>query len=252
MRRGEIIGLALCGILGGMVPGRAAADDAPPKPAVKPAAPTAAPAAGPAAAPAAAPTDRHVSWTFLEAGYVYADTDSVDSSPIGDLEGTNDGSGLGLAASIGFYKYFHLGADYSWINGDGLEATRLFAGPGAHYNIWKSTDAFFDLGYAFYQGDPAPNACETDPVSGVVHCDTDSGGVGLRAGVRSLVLPKLELGLRASYASLDDHDVGGGRLTARYYVMNNLAFATDLDYDSDKWFALFLGFRFDFDRPSEG
>lgn len=187
-----------------------------------------------------------ISWTYAEAGYAFVYTDHSSWSNLDQGDNLN---GLGLEVALEFFDHFHIASEYNWGKEDQTDGTsleRLFAGGGAHYSILETTDIYAELGYAYIDPGYVSNP-SNQPGAGNSGSDD---GVSLRAGVRSFVLPNLELSLRGSYADRGKpKDAGGaGRFGIRYYLTSMLAVSTYLDYDSDSQLTYFLGFRLDFGR----
>lgn len=187
-----------------------------------------------------------VSWTYLEAGYAYQNVANADDTPVGDLSALDDGHGAAFELSFSPFSHAHVAADLVWTELDveddgksssGPDLMTAFVGAGGHYSVLSSTDVYLDVGYAYEGLD-----------SGCCGLGDDDNGGAVRAGVRSVVLPALELGARAAYKNVGGDSVGAGRLTGRWYFSNAIALALNLDYDSDEVFTLFSGLRLDFGR----
>jgi hypothetical protein len=177
---------------------------------------------------AAAPSKNQVSWSYLDAGYVYANLEEAD------VPDADDAQGIGLALSMEVFEYFHITGNYSWTSDDDVDFSSVFGGVGGHFTVLDSTDLFMDIGYAYGEVD-------VDGAEG--HDD----GVGLRGGVRSLVIDNLEVELSGSYADLDE-SVTAGLLGTRYYLDNVYGIGIDFEYTDEGTYAAFAALRFDFGR----
>lgn len=187
-----------------------------------------------------------VSWNYLEAGYAYQNVQNADDTAVGDLSALDDGNGAAFELSFSPYNHVHVGADLTWTELDveddgesssGPDLMKAFVGVGGHYTVLRSTDVYLDAGFAYEGLD-----------SGCCGLGDDDNGGAVRTGVRSLVLPSLELGARAAYTNVGGDSVGAGRLIGRWYFSNVIALALNLEYDSDEVFTLFSGLRLDFGR----
>ena len=176
---------------------------------------------------------------------IKADEEMRETSVI-FLSALDDGHGAAFELSFSPFSHAHVAADLVWTELDveddgksssGPDLMTAFVGAGGHYSVLSSTDVYLDVGYAYEGLD-----------SGCCGLGDDDNGGAVRAGVRSVVLPALELGARAAYKNVGGDSVGAGRLTGRWYFSNAIALALNLDYDSDEVFTLFSGLRLDFGR----
>ncbi|WP_220272525.1 porin family protein [Alteromonas aestuariivivens] len=66
--------------------------------------------------------------------------------------------------------------------------------------------------------------------------DTDGGddnGISLNAGIRSMVMPNIELGGEVSYYNLDDSDMGI-KLSGKYYINHRWAVGASFEMIDDR------------------
>lgn len=197
--------------------------------------------AGPAASPP-------VSWNYLEAGYAYVNVQNADDTPVGDLSPLDDGDGAAFELSFSPFTHTHVAADLLWTELDveddgqsssGPDLMTAFVGAGGQYSVLRSTDVYLDAGFAYAGLD-----------SGCCGAGEDNKGGAIRAGVRSIVLPSLEIGGRMAYTNVGGESVGAGRLSGRWYFSKMVALAVNLEYDTDEMFTLFSGLRLDFGRSN--
>jgi len=122
------------------------------------------------------------SWTYVDLGYVRADS------------GDNDADAYGIAGSFGFGELFHVNA--VWVDGtdsddDDFDSYRI--GAGLHPAVTDDTDLVLEIGYATISSDDFSN---------------DPSWVDLTLGVRSMITDRFELNA-AIVTAVGDDDIGG-------------------------------------------
>ena len=159
-------------------------------------------------------------YTYAEIGYGETDFDNVGSFEV-------DGDGFRLGGSVALNDSWHLFASYDdqeidVDGGEGLSGsvdyTELAIGGGFNHGITDATDLVIRLAY--------------------VDADLefiDDNGYALSAGVRSMVLPKLELNAGITYSDIGDFeddtsfDVGGVfNFTDMFAVTAGASFGDDI------------------------
>ena len=155
-------------------------------------------------------------WTYLDLGYLVADSEE------------NDSDGYRFSGSFGFAELWHVGAAYNDFeieggngNGGGSDGDYLELWAGVNPALTDNTDFVFDVGYL-------------DGSTEQGNTETDFDGYQLRVGVRSYVTDNLELHAFANSRSIDvDGQAGdltdvGVNAGGQYFFTENLSVGVDV------------------------
>ena len=172
---------------------------------------------------------RIVSWSHLEAGYVFVDRGK-------------DSHGLELKLTKEMYEHFHFLADFEWTRGSmpgsdkGPDVSDIFVGVGGHHEIAEQADIFLNLGW---------NYVKLDPDSGRANEQGDEN-LGVEFGARGFVSEDLELGVSGYLTKLFGDDIREAKISSRYYFTSWVALGLDFTYDDEDDYRIFGGLRLDF------
>lgn len=184
-----------------------------------------------------APAARVHDYNFLDVAYLYQDID------IGNVSETAHGFGVSGGAQLS--DWFSLWASSSAVlmETETVDVTTAVIGIGvrAHAPLTDHASAYAAAGYltAEVEAEWADGRDERVSVS------TDGNGYSLGAGIRALVVPRLELSLAVSLTSYDDESdtsVGGG---LQYSLTDKVALGAVVSVADDAVGAA-LGARFYF------
>ena len=180
----------------------------------------------PALAQSDAPATPIHDYTFVDVGYQYLDID-VDNI-------NEDAHGLGVAGGVQMNDWFHLWASTSlsriemeYVN---VTTTTIGIGMGAHTPLTDNVSAYANVGYVTAEVEVEWAIAEDVNAS----ISTDGNGYSLGAGIRTSVLPKLELSAGVSLVSIEDESdtsLGGGvvySLTQKVALGASLSVADDV------------------------
>ncbi len=146
-----------------------------------------------------------LSYSYLEANYVWLDNDSQnDTFDGGELVGSFQLPILGLFLQAGARK-----------QSSGADLTTWTVGAGYHIGFGGRFDAYGILSWQDVKLDGSGSDF------------TDSGVAG-EAGLRMMMLKNLELNGRFKWADVENSDAGGG-LGARFYFSGNLSAGLNVD-----------------------
>jgi len=166
---------------------------------------------------------------------VSAENPSFDYLDIGysnwNLDGSSDKTdGFEFKGSLTINEFLYVAGDYTNISSFGLSVGFTTVGLGYKYNFTDTTTFFAELDYL-----------NINPESG----DSESG-FEITSGVRSMVLPKLELKGAIEYLNTGRNDDNTSLVVGGVYSFTD-TFASYVDYkrDSDlqRWS---IGLRFNF------
>lgn len=144
-----------------------------------------------------------------------------------------DGEGIRVDGSFSPARFLHLiGSFSSWEYDGPLERTEFTIGAGGHAPISRDTDLVGELFYV-------DREWETRGI------DEDTDGIGLRAGIRSVAVPKLDLGGGLVHYELDEQDDTGVYGEAYYKFVPEIAAGGELELTDDQE-TLLLGGRYHF------
>lgn len=152
---------------------------------------------------------------------------------VDDDNGDTDGEGIRVDGSFSPAPYLHIiGSFSSWEYDGPLERTDFTIGGGAHAPISPDTDLVGELFYVDREWE----------ANGF---DNDTDGLGLRAGIRTVAVPKLDLGGGLVHYDLDEDDDTGVYGTAYYKFVPEIAAGGELEI-TDNQQTLLLGGRYHF------
>ena len=113
--------------------------------------------------------DPHISYTYVDAGYVYLDVDDVDGFDV-------DGNGWGVTGSAAIHPNVYLFAGYSDVGVDfDIDVTTWDAGVGLNFTVADKTSLFATVAYA-------DGKAESGSIS------VDDNGYALGAGIRYMLI----------------------------------------------------------------
>lgn len=186
-----------------------------------------------AALPLVAAAADDVSYTYLEASYLVQDIDMFEDPGLidGFTDDINDGDGFQIEGSIGFAQNFFAFASYSstesdfryYNNSTGVaylsdQKLKTFElGLGYALPLSNTVDlvaraAYLDIDYGDFRFGQDDNEFDSDEVADSISDsfndlgDDASDGYLVDAGIRSQVMPWLEVGAGARYQDLDMGD----------------------------------------------
>ncbi len=169
----------------------------------------------------AADSDKNLSYTYVEGGYVQVDPDNSN----------NDADGWALRGSLAVTNMFHLFADFTTLNPDfGRNVDTWRVGGGINYSVNQTFDLIGRAAWVRFDTGPA-----------------DEDGYALQGLVRGRVMPGFEL-----EGGLDYTDFGGrnGDTTSfiaagRYFFTPQLAAGLNLGINDDaKTYGVDVRFNF--------
>jgi hypothetical protein len=174
------------------------------------------PSSAPVLAPVLEQDLPEMEYTYIEANYLWTDSDALDD----DVDGFELTGSLELPLNFfGQITASHQSADAD------LDAYRI--GAGYHLPLGSRIDAYGLLSFAHVEADNSGN-------------DFDDDGVAGELGVRMMVTHKIEVNGRAQWVNVDDDQYGVG-VGARYYLMSALSVGGRVDFlDEDESFAVGL------------
>ena len=191
----------------------------------------------PAFAQSDAPASRVHDYTFVDIAYQYFDID-VDNI-------REDAHGLGVAGGVQINDWFHLWASTSLSRIEmeyvDVTTTTVGVGFGAHTPLTDNVSTYARVGYVTAEAE-AEWAIAEDVNASI---STDGNGYSLGTGIRTSVLPKLELSAGLSLVSIEDESdtsLGGG---FAYSLTNKVALGASLSV-ADDMIGVGIGMRFYF------
>ncbi len=165
--------------------------------------------------------DDHLSYTFLEVSYQYADLDDLDV----------DGNGYAVEGSVGIGDHFFVAASYSDLDFDrGVDTESYAIGVGVHFPLSDATDVVIDLAYL---------DAEASVSGSSVSVSDDGYGIGV--GVRGRTYENWEVEAGVQYTNFDESDISG-HLAARYFFTPQFSVGADLTI-VDEAYTAGLGLR---------
>ena len=177
-------------------------------------------------------------WNKIEVSYLDATVDVGASEPSFD--------GLGLSGSAVITDNWIVFTDCKTIdaeaNGANADLGFLSAGAGAFKRVTDTTDIYTTI------------SVERLDISGsatALSVSDDDMGYGIGIGVRSMLIPLLEVGAKIDYVDIDDTDVFRAQANAFYHFTKNLSAGigyetyrpSDVDLDID---TVSVSFRYTF------
>ena len=179
----------------------------------------------PALAQSKAPAAPIHDYTFVDVGYQYLDI---------EVDGISENAhGLGVAGGVQLGEWFHLWAstglstiEMEYVN---LTTTTVGVGVGAHAPLSDNVSTYARIGYVTAEVE-AEWAIGHDATASI---STDGNGYTLGAGIRTSLLPKLELSAGVSLVSIEDESdtsLGGG---FAYSLTNKVALGASLSVADD-------------------
>ncbi|WP_018982295.1 outer membrane beta-barrel protein [Salinimonas chungwhensis] len=128
-----------------------------------------------------------VNWQYVEAGYSELDAGGADAD------------GFTVAGKYLMDNNIYLNGDYKHFDESNVDFDMLTLGAGYRMPLTSRTDAYF--GANFERVDTRAS---------------DDSGFSLNAGIRSMIMPELELAGQLGYYDVDDGDVTF-KVSANYY-----------------------------------
>jgi hypothetical protein len=171
----------------------------------------------------AAPSDDTPDFSYVEAGIGNINFDS-------DLAPLSGADVLGVKGSwefsdMGYVRMSYADADYDGMDAD---ANQFTAGVGAQYPLSMRTALFGDINY-FHVEYNTPFG------------DTDEDGYQVNTGVKSRIMPELELTGTISYTDTGDEDGMEVTVGGRYFFTDQFAVGLDVSRTPDSDLFLFVG-----------
>jgi hypothetical protein len=162
------------------------------------------------------------SYTYIEANYVWLDSDDLDDSI----------DGFELEASFEIMLNIFLQASYSKLEGD-ADVDYYKVGAGWHFPICDTLDLY---GVASWAG----REFDIEDFEG----DNDDNGPALAAGARFWLTPKLEINGEAEWTDIEDSEaaINAG---ARWYFVHNFSLGANVRFGEDDE-TVAAGLRFSF------
>jgi len=148
-------------------------------------------------------------------------------------DGDRDGNGIQVDGSFAPTQYVHVFGSYASWDFDGpVDRSDYTVGAGVHPPISASTDVVGELFYTDREYDTPGN-------------DHSNDGLGLRAGLRSMVTPRFDVGGGLVHYNLDNNDETGVYGTAYYKIVPEVAAGGQVELTDDQS-TLLLGGRYYF------
>lgn len=133
---------------------------------------------------------KDLSYTYVEAGPNRSEIDNRSRRNV-------DGDGFAIAGSLAVAPQWHVFADISRADYDfGIDSTTVRVGGGYNYGINTTTDVIARVAFV---------SASVDVPTPFGDLDDDADGLGIGVGLRSEIIPKLEI-----EGALDYVDLGGG------------------------------------------
>jgi hypothetical protein len=160
-------------------------------------------------------TAQEIDYDFVEAGLYY---DEIDT---GDFD--VDGDGFRIAGSIALSPRWHAFTSYENLDFDfGVDVDTFEIGGGYHVPLVPDLDLVVELSYVTSDGGSGP-------------IDFDDSGLAASLGVRTMLLPALEVAGFVDYVDLDDiRDDTMLRGETWYEWTPSIAFGASLEIGSDE------------------
>lgn len=148
-------------------------------------------------------------------------------------DGDRDGNGIQVDGSFAPTQNVHVFGSYaSWDLDGPVDRSDYTVGAGVHPALSPSTDVVGELFYTDREYDTPGN-------------DHGNDGLGLRAGLRSMVTPRFDVGGGLVHYNLDENDATGIYGTAYYKIVPEVAAGGQVEL-TDEQSTLLLGGRYYF------
>lgn len=143
-------------------------------------------------------------WRYVEGGFISYDTD-----------GRVDPDGVFAAGKYLLNPNIYLNGELGWAESGNVDFTNLTIGGGYRYPVNKTTDVYAGANFERVDSDYY-----------------DDNGYSLVTGVRSMVLPELEVTGELGYVDINDGDITL-KAGAYYYLNNQFALGASYEFMDD-------------------